>query len=249
MSIVKPEWTNNTKHIQINESFLQSSVIKNLMFCDDDGIFYNEIVWIDKNYPNKLVLLENPSSIGNPNFKVYNGKVYNSNDVHHAYHILKYNTFNNLKNKLNIMEWGGGYGNFYKVLNLLFPEVINKYIIVDLDECLNLQKYYLEKLNLIQKVFFISTQQLIDNDEELIDRDIDMFVSTWAISESPTYCFEWLKDKTFYGASRFLISLHQCGYHIPFMEESTHIFNYYNKLDCHKEIIEFIPGKNYYIFK
>lgn len=249
MNIVKSEWENNTKQISINESFLQYSNIKNLMFCDDDRIFFNEIIWLEKNYLSKLNLLENPSSIGNPDFKIYNGKMYNSNDIHHAYHILKYNSFHKFEEQLDILEWGGGYGNFYKVLNLLFPDIIKSYTVIDLHECLDLQKYYLNKLNLLNNVYFISSEELINNDFQLPNSNINLFISTWAISESPTYCFDWLKNKNFYNANRFLISLHQCGYHIPFMEESSYIFNYFNNLKYHSESINFIPGKNYYLFK
>ncbi len=60
---------------------------------------------------------------------------------------------------------------------------------------------------------------------------------------------EYQKAKNFYNWNRFLIALHQCGNHIPFMTESTVIFDYFTNSNTHAEEISFIPGKNYYIFK
>ena len=245
-SQIKQEWFENIHRIEISENFLQSSFIKGLMFSNDQDIFINEISWIEKNYPEKLILLKNPILFGNPDVKNYKENIFVANDIHMAYHILKYDAYNKLNNNLNIFEWGGGYGNFYKVLKLIFPEKIKSYIIVDLPECLELQKYYLTNINLIDNTISFYSSFNIKN----IDiKSCDLFISTWAISESPTHCFDWLKNKNFYNASRFLISLHQCGYHIPFMEESSYIFNYFNNLKYHSESIDFISGKNYYLFK
>jgi hypothetical protein len=243
--MIKNEWKTNLNSLIINPWFLQTPFIKGLMFSSDDGIFINEIRWIENNYPQKLDLLKNPNLFGNPDIKIYNGERYNPNDIHMAYHFLKYYNFNPIQSPLKIFEWGGGYGNLYKIIKLLFPELVERYTIVDLPQCLEMQKYYLHNLNLLDdKIEFYSSLNLPDTIP-----DHDLFVSTWAISESPTECFEYLKNKNFYSCNRFLIALHQCGNHIPFMQESTVIFNHFISANTHAEEISFIPGKNYYIFK
>jgi hypothetical protein len=245
-SQIKQEWFENINRIEISKNFLQSSFIKGLMFSNDQDIFINEITWIEKNYPEKLILLKNPILFGNPDIKIYKENTFVANDIHMAYHILKYDTYNKLNNTLNIFEWGGGYGNFYKVLKIIFPEKIKSYTIVDLPECIELQKYYLKNINFIDNNIFFYSSLDINN---INIKPCDLFISTWAISESPTNCFNFLKEKQFYNCNRFLISLHQCGDHIPFMQESTYIFNYFKSLDYYNEFIPFISGTNYYIFK
>lgn len=243
--MIKNEWKANLNYLNINPWFLQSPFIKGLMFSSDEGIFINEIKWIELNYPDKLELLKNPNTFGNPDLRKYKDHPYNPNDIHMAYHFLKYHNFNKIISPLKIFEWGGGYGNLYKIVKILYPELIQSYTIVDLPQCLEMQKYYLSNLNLLDdKILFYSS---LDLPETLPDHDL--FISTWAISESPTECFEYLKAKNFYNCNRFLIALHQCGNHIPFMQESTVIFNYFTSTNTHTEEISFIPGKNYYIFK
>ena len=97
-SQIKQEWFENINRIEISKNFLQSSFIKGLMFSNDQDIFINEISWIEKNYPEKLILLRNPILFGNPDVKNYKENIFVANDIHMAYHILKYDVYNKLTN-------------------------------------------------------------------------------------------------------------------------------------------------------
>ncbi len=120
------------------------------------------------------------------------------NSIHHLYHIIRFlrKTKLKLKGIKTIIEWGGGYGNLAKIFGRLAEE--NKtYIIIDLPLMCCIQWIYLttilgeNKVNLIQNsdekiavgkinllpVCFIDKYELKG----------DLFVSTWALTESSKY--------------------------------------------------------------
>ena len=76
-----------------------------------------------------------------------------------------------------------------------------------------------------------------------------MFISTWALSESPKECTDYLQKNGLLDPKKMLVSLHQCGNHIPFMEESTNLRNILREKDTIEEDVSVIDGVNYYIFK
>jgi hypothetical protein len=92
----------------------------------------------------------------------------------------------------------------------------------------------------------IVSSTLLDKVENL---QADMFVSTWALSESPKEVQEVVLAKNFFQSERFLVGFHQCGNHIPFFEESTHLGMLLKAKGCKIEDVKVIPGVNYYAFK
>ena len=76
-----------------------------------------------------------------------------------------------------------------------------------------------------------------------------MFISTWALSESPKKCSEFLDDAGILDSKKLLVSVHQCGDHIPFMEESTNLKQILETKNTITEDVEVIDGVNYYLFR
>ena len=122
------------------------------------------------------------------------------------YHIAKYEdvTGNKIDSMNTILEWGGGYGNMAKILSRLSGQ--KTYILVDSPTILTLQWLYLSSVFSPDSVNVITS----DNKEivkgkfnlvptsciEILDHiNIDMFISTWALSESAQAAKDFVIEK------------------------------------------------------
>tara|TARA_Y100000004_G_scaffold62469_1_gene70007 strand:+ start:80 stop:814 length:735 start_codon:yes stop_codon:yes gene_type:complete len=84
--------------------------------------------------------------------------------------------FSKNKNYKNILEIGGGYGNWYRLNRNLID--FNKWIIIDLPFCLDLQKWYLEReTGDLKKLDFRSAY------DYTIDESIDLVIAAHSLSE------------------------------------------------------------------
>ena len=245
---VKSEWTyyqNNL--VEDVDNFIQQPTVMGAMFQSDPTLFLKELEYIQKNNQDYLSLLETPTEYGGPIIFGVGDKKYNPNDVHHLYHFCRYeNSVGKIESKQKIIEWGGGYGNMCKVLHMILGDLIESYTIVDLPKFTKLTKRYLSNTcKNTEKISHIES----DSYETLSDKSFDMFISTWALSESPKECSEYLQKNGLLDSQRMLVSLHQCGDHIPFMDESTNLRNILREKNTIEEDVSVIDGINYYIFR
>ena len=274
-SKVDPIWIKNMNLVRslitMNRmpDFLTIQQIQAFMFMNAGGeLLQTQWHFLEKVFSEEdLERILKDNMAGNPpSFKVNDKFLTNHNNVHHLYHISRYiQRINqqNLNETENVLEWGGGYGNFAKILLKACGQ--NKtYTIVDLPEMCVLQKWYLDQqfdpneVNLLTE----TTDEIIKGKINILpislylQKDIlenqkfDLFVSTWALSESPIETQQLVIDKKFYGAKNFLVGFHQCGNHIPFMKESTNLGHVLKRdYECTIEDIKCILGVNYYAFK
>jgi len=245
---VKSEWTDYQNRLdETIDNFIQQPTVLGAMFQTDTTLFLKELDYIQKNNQEYLSLFETPTEYGSPTLFVVGDKKYNPNDIHHLYHFCRYeNSVGKVKTKQNILEWGGGYGNMCKVLHMILGELIETYTIVDLPKFTKLSKRYLD--NTCKNTDNIV--QIESGSYEILSEDsFDMFISTWALSESPKECTDYLQKNGLLDSKKMLVSLHQCGNHIPFMEESTNLRNILREKDTIEENVSVIDGVNYYIFK
>ena len=246
MTLVKKEWTNFENQVQDTEEFLRQPAVLQTMFQSDSTLFQKELMYIKENNNDYLKLFKDPNQYGSPMLFNINGEVYNPNDIHHLYHLCRYeNAMGKIKSPTKILEWGGGYGNMCKVMNMVYGNLIESYTIIDLPKFTKISELYISTVCETMNHNHFS----IDDFKDKIESKYDMFLSTWALSESPTSCSSFLDENNFYGCSKFLVSLHQCGNHIPFMLESTNLRNVLHKYETKEENIGVIGGINYYIFK
>ena len=132
-----------------------------------------------------------------------------------------------------------------KVLHMIHGDLIESYTIIDLPTFSQLTNKYLSHVLGEDKFKIVSAEGL---DEENIPTH-DLFISTWALSESPEECQDYLEENDWYGCDRFLMSFHQCGDHIPFMYESTILKTHCEEMGLILEDVKVIPGVNYYAFQ
>lgn len=141
-----------------------------------------------------------------------------ANRAHHAYHLANYRrrTGRDPWSCGGVVEWGGGYGDMARLMRLASPGLT--YLIIDLAPLLALQWVYLatlegpEALHLITaaapaaapgKVNLVESALVM---EGTFRPDADLFLSTWAATESPPPAQAVLAENRFFGARRLLVA-------------------------------------------
>ena len=152
-------------------------------------------------------------------YRLVDGVATSHNCIHHMYHIAKYQdtTGKNIGDANTIVEWGGGYGNLAKLITRLTGE--KTYILVDSPTILTIQWLYLcsvfspDQVNVVTmdspKIISGKFNLLPTSCIELLsDQDVDMFISTWALSESAQKAKDFVIEEDFFGAESVLVALH-----------------------------------------
>jgi hypothetical protein len=258
-NFITTEWDNWRKafrsHILqgIGGDFLSRPEIAGTMFQNDEGITNKEIINIG--FDNLSSIVE--YSFSNKNFDL-EGFFISTNTIHHLHHIDIFEKNKNNKEVKSILEWGGGYGNMAKVF-LEKNKNIKFYTIIDIPEFITIQYIYLSSYFGDENVRIVkNNSDFLENGINLIPTSLvkeidfvkhDLFASTWAISESTFSCQEFASERGFFDYDNLLIAYHQCGQHIPFMNESIKINDIMKDKGAKLINIDFIPGINYYAIK
>lgn len=173
--------------------------------------------------------------------------------IHHLYHFVKFLNVTGCKvNTLNtIVEWGGGYGSLIRLLKRFIPKKVT-YIIIDTPLFTSIQWLYL------YTIFGEKEIGLLLGPEDKIQKNkinlvalpflnnlnikSDLFISTWALSESSQYSQDYVLKSDWFGAKHLLLA---------YQDNPTGIFNpsRVGRLAENKgatiEDIEFLPGNHY----
>lgn len=237
----------------IGRDFLSRPEIAGTMFQNDENIAREEIENIGLDTLKKILEYD----FSNKNFNIDSFSV-STNTIHHLHHIDIFEKNTQNKYIKSVLEWGGGYGNMAKVF-LEKNKNIEFYTIVDIPEFIVIQYIYLSSY------FGEENVRIVKNNSDFLDRGInlvptslvkniefikhDLFASTWAISESTFECQNFASEKGFFDYENLLIAYHQCGQHIPFMNESIKINDIVKSKGAKLINIDFIPGINYYAVK
>lgn len=245
--LISNEWKNNIDKIEGLSPlyFLRDQTLRSTMYQSDLTIFEKEINYIFSKFSDRLqkIAISRPENqVGQDLLQTSIG-TYCPNDVHHLYHVCKFVEKTGIGEKKKILEWGGGYGNMAKIFYLAFPELVESYSIFDLPEIQKLQESYLGMLGL-NSVNLFSDFELFND----LAHESNLFISTWALSECPIELIDQVEKSGILDKS-FLVSLHQCGSHIPFFKESSHLLEKLRSRNCISENNQVIPGINLYLFK
>ena len=252
---IKADFINN-----FNISFLENKVIRRTMFLDYGGSALQkmEINNLEKIYSkNRLKYLLKETPVGQPtitNFKYWTSH----NSIHQLHHLANFSEITSLdySNISQVVEWGGGYGCMARVLMKFNPNLT--YIIIDLPIFSIIQAIYIstifspDKINVItdenqniakNKINIIPINMLIGNNIKILNTDI--FISTWALSESTDYSQEYVEANIFFGAKYLLMAHQQKSQEVQYAEDITGHLNNYQTLYHEK-----IPNlkNNYYLF-
>lgn len=236
-------------------SFLKDQHVQQVMFVGNNFKIITELFEILLTRNKNLISILKEDKVGDPlPFFLYPKS--SGNRIHHVYHLLQLfkmkNDFN-FNNYNLIIEFGGGYGSFNRLIKK--EGYKNDYLIYDFNDINLLQYYYLKNfyddvnLNEVSKIFKIN---LISNNETLKKFLIRyqgqkvLLISHWALSETPIEVRE-----------NFIKTLSGVNYDIflAFQENFNGInnLNYFNKIFKKDEFIlkKFTINfeRHYYLFK
>lgn len=200
----------------ISDRFLENPIIRHTMFADDpDPTWINQqLSYVINHFGDDAYDLLDEPTFGCPRqreleFKNIKLKV-SHNTVHHLYHIARWreSVDTGIARQSAIVEWGGGYGNMARLFSKIYPDTF--YLIIDMDFMSGLQQFYLKNTlsdyQYSQNLGFCSVDSA---DNYLANKSVDLFVSTWALSECTKAAHEYVVDKGFYSAKHLLMAHQQ----------------------------------------
>jgi putative sugar O-methyltransferase len=264
---IVPQWRENMLEIEryfLNDfsfSFLNHRVIKNTMFM------YTFKPWRD--IEKKLIAETYSTREAKKILKEYNlGKpllndveyVTSGNSIHHLYHFLKFfKTIGTTAKELNtVVEVGGGYGNAAKLYKELNGNAT--YTIIDIPIFCYIQAVYLQTVLGKDAVHMVHGNDLeikkgkinlVPLDKNTFDtvskniKDVDLFLSTWALSESNGNMQALIKNVNFFDAKYLLLAHQKSVGTFAFAEDIKNLPDSYSKLL--EEETEYVKD-NYYLF-
>jgi len=240
-------------------NFLNLSIIKQTMFISHNNWAKEELKLLKEKFNDtRLQLLLMEDYIGKPPLANIN-YITSYNSIHHLYHLANYldQTGVELNKVKTILEWGGGYGNFIKILKRFLPSG-KTFILIDTTIFSCLQWLYLSSIFGEKEInFLINENSTIKSgliniipvallNEKIINTQLNtqFFISTWAISESMPEMQNFVANHNFFNAKHILISLNEKDRRFPI---SSNFINILQEKECQIKKIEFIPG-SYYIY-
>jgi len=181
-------------------NFLRNTIVLRTMFVVSRGKWISEeLKFLEQEISKtrlKQLLEEDPT--GGP--LLLSAKYMTShNSIHHLYHLQRFLSHMNYKfsNNQTIVEWGGGYGNFAKIIKRYNSNKNLTYILIDSPIFACIQWLYLTT------VLGSKNVHIIDNRKGKIKKGLinvlplgylkfhkikaDLFISTWALSESSKF--------------------------------------------------------------
>lgn len=199
--------------------FLGHPAIRFQMFVDERHLAH-ELPYVLAELPSAALLRED--AVGDPPRSPVPaaGVETSSNTVHHLHHLLRYQaaTGRSLAGARTVVEWGGGYGNLAKLLLRLHGGAPTC-VLLDTPVFAAVQWLYLSAV--------LGDDRVVLHTEpgspvaaarvnvvpaalagELAVR-ADLFVSTWALNESPPSAQRLVLERELFGAGSMLVAMHR----------------------------------------
>jgi hypothetical protein len=258
--LIHESWSQNVSELesyfvsQMSENFIANNVINGTMVFTNREVHKLEMKNVSDSFDRNLIKEVISKGL---NSAFLAGKSRRStliNSVHHLHHLMRFEqlTGRKISSIENVVEFGGGYGNMARiVLNL---GGCNTYSIVDLLLFSCIQYVFLSTVagndqvtldnNNANQNANIHLLSLLRTDEPTNLRG-DLFLSTWALSESTRAAYDWVLASDWFGATNLLLAYneHWKPWHENELEQSLATNNW----NISKEAIPFLPG-SFYLF-
>jgi len=260
---ISPTWRTNNDQLERAFKagppfgFLNISTIKDAMFVDAGGRWLEtELSFLERRLPRaRLKSLLKEDWVGQPPLRSATYMT-SHNSIHHLYHILRFVELTgcDVGEIEAVVEWGGGYGNLAKLFKRLSSPSCT-YVIVDTPLFSVLQWLYLttvlgrDRVNLIGQPGEtiqpgrINLVPLCYIDEQSLDAEL--FISTWALSESSRYCQDYVETRNWFGARRLLFAYQDNSEAFPHAERLGRVAAAHGAII---DDIECLPA-NHYAFR
>ncbi len=197
--------------------FLNDPIISGTMFLNAGGtLLEHERRFVEDRIPSeKLAGVLQEDYVGVP--ALHDARYVTShNSIHHLYLLLRFfgSTATRPAGIGRVIEWGGGYGDLAKIF-LRLREQPTTYILIDTPLMASLQWLYLSTvlgpesvhvltpgLGVIEGTVNVVPVGLVDS----LELRPDLFISTWALSESSTAAQEYVAARNWFGARHLLLA-------------------------------------------
>lgn len=221
--LVRPLWRTFTASLERallpapSFAFLNVPTIMTTMFITKGGFWLRrELALLEARLPEQaLRSMLHEDYVGLP-LLALTRYLTSHNTVHHLYHLVRFcqATGSTLSQLATIVEWGGGYGNLAKIFRR-FHGGRPTYVLIDLPLLACLQWLYLATIfGPGEVVLFLKPGESIQPGKfnivpvcflDAVPRVADLFVSTWALSESSHQAVDTVADRWF-GARHLLLA-------------------------------------------
>ncbi len=235
-------------------SFLQDPMMMMTMFDTAGGHWLKkELTFLEKKIAKRrLKLLLKEDYVGDP-LLLQAAYLTSHTTIRHLYHLVKFLDVSgcNLTKIKTVIEWGGGYGNLVKILKRLLIKPCT-YIIIDTPLLSCLQWLYLSTIFGKEAVHLLSDEKgaIKINKINILPVSLlakypirgDLFISTWALSESSKYSQDYVVKHNWFQAKHLLLA---------YQENETGLFDpvRVGKLAADRgaviQKVEFLPGNHY----
>jgi len=237
-------------------NFLTDAVLKYQMFVEAGGRWLAEqLSFLEKRVPrNRLKLLLMEDLAGEP--RLMNATYSTSHtSIHHLYHLIRFadKTGCDFEKIDKVVEWGGGYGNMAKIFRRLNPT--STYCIIDTPIFSTLQWLYLSTVLGVENVNLLrQSDDVIQSGKvnvvplcfvDQLQLRADLFLSTWALSESSSAAQDYVISRQWFEADHLLLAYQDTSEAAPTAGRLGEIAA---RAGAARIDIEFIPG-NYYAFR
>lgn len=260
---VVPVW--NEKNTELKKrflpylpfNFLRDPIVMRTMFVATGGKWLDcQLEYLESRLAEgRLTYLLQEDFVGEP--LLLNSKYLTShNSIHHLYSLQKFmeSTGYKFKDSQTVVEWGGGYGNLAKIIKRYNRNVKLTYVLIDTSLFSCIQWLYLATVFGIKNVRII-TDKGTEVKSGLINIlplkflkfhniKTDLFISTWALSESTKYSQDFVVKTNWFGAKSILLSFQKASDSFPYADNLGKIL--IRKGGVIEEI-SFLPN-NYYGF-
>ena len=237
---VMPKWQSNTDAIEeyflssFSIEFLRNKIIQNTMFMYTFSFWKNIQKILISGHMDRLKAKEilREYNIGKPLLNDWQNKS-SGNNIHHLYHLLKFfkESSTNATVMNTVVEVGGGYGNMAKIFKKINPNAT--YVIIDIPIFSYIQALYLKTIfGREAVVLFSENRSVIErgkvnivplNDDTIRSvkdmlQDTDLFISTWALSESNQEMQNLIKELKYFNAKYLLLAYQKSDSDFGFAE-------------------------------
>ncbi|MCC6405322.1 MAG: hypothetical protein IT405_02970 [Candidatus Yanofskybacteria bacterium] len=175
--------------------------------------------------PETLRTMVRENALGSP--RLANAELLTShNSIHHAHHIARFLQATSVRPDTigTVVEWGGGYGNLAKLWRRM-KGCAPTWVIIDTPVLAVVQWLYLAAIlgedtvrlmehsdtTLLHGGITIIPLQFV----KAVPPTADLFVSTWAISESPRELQDMVVERSWFGARHLLLGYQDSNAHLP----------------------------------
>lgn len=236
--LVTPLWEGFNRTLEAGllprprSDFLRLSVIKKTMFVDARGPWLREQVgYLGRRLGPLLPHIVVESGVGDPALSLARPPA-SHNTVHHLMHLARFEeqTGIALAGLARIVEWGGGYGNFARLVSIWRgvrgADEPATYTIIDTPLLIALQWLYLASVLGEERVHILrgSGDEVREGAFNLVPAGLaeglgprlraDFFISTWALSESSRAAQDWVSGHWF-GADHLLLAFQESSPALP----------------------------------